>query len=275
MQYSASMAAREGWDATTGNLWAVPSGEQAAGYTTGSGVAWTAAQWHAYPGAVRICQDDGLTDDTADVADVERFAGTPAQAGDWYQRATAAWNAGRRPGQRKPAIYTSFDNIANVGKGLAAAKVKGTPRLFVAYWGIGLSGALAMLERNIGSYYIVGVQYENRREYDADVFNSNWLDLVSAEPKQPAPVPVTDWTAAIVDQLPTLKQGDTGPGVRTVQALLVARYFHVGTTGDVGDGVDGDYGPLTDAAIRTFQGEKKIKVTGITDQLTWPALLGV
>ena len=86
------------FDATHDNIGALPAGAQVAGYTTGTGthIRWTAADFAAHPGAVRIDQDPAASDPTADVLDIEAGAATPASAPGWVRR---AWPAARaRPG---------------------------------------------------------------------------------------------------------------------------------------------------------------------------------
>ena len=75
--------------------------------------------------------------------------------------------------------------------------------------------------------------------------------------------------------MPTILQGATGPAVRTAQGLLLARYYQLGHTGQLGDGLDGAFGPLTDAAVREAQGAAHITVDGIIGPQTWPVLAGI
>lgn len=80
-------------------------------------------------------------------------------------------------------------------------------------------------------------------------------------PKPPAPKPVTIPTV-------TIKRGSTYVnGVRYLQYLLTRNGFKVT--------VDGDFGPLTDAAVRKFQASRRLVVDGIVGPATWKALLGV
>jgi peptidoglycan hydrolase-like protein with peptidoglycan-binding domain len=53
---------------------------------------------------------------------------------------------------------------------------------------------------------------------------------------------------------PLVRKGDRDHPVRTLQYLLRAREHPVG--------VDGIFGPRTDAAVRAFQGEKNLVVDG-------------
>lgn len=66
-----------------------------------------------------------------------------------------------------------------------------------------------------------------------------------------------DWPALIA----TVRLGDTGDAVRAVQTLLPGSLV-----------VDGDFGPLTDAAVRDFQGVFLPPADGIVGPQTWHAL---
>lgn len=72
--------------------------------------------------------------------------------------------------------------------------------------------------------------------------------------------------------MPELAQGAQGGAVRSLQGLLVARGFHLGTTGAAHDGIDGDFGALTHAAVISFQEEMHIAADGIVGPITWPLL---
>ena len=174
-----------GHDATHANISHLPSG-QAAGYTTGSGgIAWTAADWHNHPGAVRICQDNG-SDHTADVLDVERGAATNTDAGRWFKAALGAYQSAARPGQRSPAVYTSASNVTPLVNALIAAGVKDGCALWVANWDLTSAQAVADVENAAGPFPIVGIQYSSGAFYDTDVFSSSWLSRVShARPAAP------------------------------------------------------------------------------------------
>ncbi|HEY9721097.1 MAG TPA: peptidoglycan-binding protein, partial [Oscillatoriaceae cyanobacterium] len=64
---------------------------------------------------------------------------------------------------------------------------------------------------------------------------------------------------------PTLKEGDTGAPVRALQQRLQKLGFNP-------QGIDGDFGPHTEAALKAFQKAKHLKVTGTADKQTWAAL---
>lgn len=140
-----------GADAPGYNISSLPHGLHYAGYTTGSGgVAWTADQWKAHPAAVRICQDVGATDITADVLDVESGAATLSDTPVWAKKAMAAFRDGVRPGQRSPAIYCSRSNVTPVVNALIHGGVESGIKLFVADWSLSKEAAVAELAKSSG-----------------------------------------------------------------------------------------------------------------------------
>jgi peptidoglycan hydrolase-like protein with peptidoglycan-binding domain len=58
----------------------------------------------------------------------------------------------------------------------------------------------------------------------------------------------------------SLKRGSTGANVRYLQTALG------------GLKVDGQFGPITDKAVRAFQAAQGIKVDGIVGPITWGRL---
>jgi peptidoglycan hydrolase-like protein with peptidoglycan-binding domain len=64
---------------------------------------------------------------------------------------------------------------------------------------------------------------------------------------------------------PLVRKGDLEHPVRTLQHLLRARGHQVA--------VDGDFGPLTDAAVRAFQKAEGLSVDGVVGPRTWSAMI--
>lgn len=66
---------------------------------------------------------------------------------------------------------------------------------------------------------------------------------------------------------PLVRRGSEGEWVRYLQDCLTARGFDVGS-----HGVDGDFGPDTEAAVRAYQEWKGLHVDGIVGEDTWGML---
>jgi hypothetical protein len=197
-------------DATHDGIAHLPHG-LAAGYTTGSGgVPWTAADWKAHPGAVRICQDPGATDTTADVLDVERGAATTSVAARWAEAAAANFAAGKRPGQRHPAVYMSLSAVTPVVNALVAGGIHSGVGLWVANWNLTAAEATVLVQHAGGPFPVIGVQYGNRGSYDVSVFSKPWLDAVSGDPP-PHPHPAEG------------PHRHTAPGGRTLAQIAAGR----------------------------------------------------
>lgn len=104
-----------------------------------------------------------------------------------------------------------------------------------------------------------------REIYISGYYNYPWdcvLRYMGAEEKD---APVTDDFV-----LPTLRLGDTGECVRSLQILLIGRKCPCGWYG-----ADGDFGSCTDLAVKDFQEKNGLTVDGICGQNTWKKLLGV
>lgn len=173
----------DAFDATAANFDMLPTHGYHVGYTTGtSDIQWTSGMWARYPRAVRICQDAGATDKTADVVDIERGAATIADAVAWYPEALANFRNGTRPGQRWPACYASMNNITPLANAFIAAKITSGPCLFIADWNNDLASAIAELTHAGGPFPEIGRQFESREFYDCDVLSLAWLQRESAKP---------------------------------------------------------------------------------------------
>ena len=62
-----------------------------------------------------------------------------------------------------------------------------------------------------------------------------------------------------------LKKGSQGKMVMEAQRILKSNSDYIGY-------VDGDFGSITESAVKSFQRRKKLPITGIIDQNTWDAL---
>lgn len=68
--------------------------------------------------------------------------------------------------------------------------------------------------------------------------------------------------------LPELRAGDTGRSVDALQLLLLNAGYPIGPCG-----VDGELGEDTEAALRAFQTDQGLTVTGTTTEITWILLI--
>lgn len=176
------------FDAMGSNAAHLPAG-QAAGYTTGSaGVPWTAEQWAAHPGAVRIDQTPaaGVWDALADVQDYENGAVQLAEVAPRCKLMMAAYHAATRPGQRSPAVYTGARGNATAV--VNALEAGGIPRgiwLAIAAPGMTDEAAQALIEQERGTPWpICWVQNANHGTYDSGWADTLWLSAVSHTPRR-------------------------------------------------------------------------------------------
>ena len=70
--------------------------------------------------------------------------------------------------------------------------------------------------------------------------------------------------ATSVNRLPTLRFGDRGSAVRVLQRLLVSKGYPIK--------IDGDFGVLTETAVKAFQSRRGLTTDGIVGSRTWRAL---
>jgi hypothetical protein len=80
-------------------------------------------------------------------------------------------------------------------------------------------------------------------------------------PTKPTTPPATgtDWTEEIIMSLPTLKQGDRGPAVGRLQALLAAAGYPPRNSFNTKGEPDDDFGDGTGDALAAFQVAKNVK----------------
>ena len=87
--------------------------------------------------------------------------------------------------------------------------------------------------------------------------------------------------ASSVGEMPTLKYGDSGKEVKKLQELLLKNRFKTAIVMVGGKEVrknltqDSKFGTITLSALQRFQGYVGLKQTGICDDQTWMALIGI
>lgn len=84
--------------------------------------------------------------------------------------------------------------------------------------------------------------------------------LITGPAPAPAPVSLGDFPGE-------LRNGATGKAVKTLQTALAAKGFDPGK-------IDGEFGPLTEQALRRFQRINDLTVDGIAGPVSWTALGG-
>src|SRR5947209_8596428 len=76
------------------------------------------------------------------------------------------------------------------------------------------------------------------------------------------------WAALPGDpDTPQLSNGSTGSEVSAIQTVLKNGGFYTGA-------VDGDFGPLTDTAVRAYQTQRGVSIDGVVGDQTWFAPAG-
>lgn len=246
---------------------AFPSGGDAyAGYVDGGegdqpNAAWVAANFpRAHHLSITIFGND------ADCADVESGAMNPGAIAAWFARQVAR-------GVARPVIYASVSVMESAVRPAVAALpgARSAVRLWTAHYqsplGPHICGPSTCGELGVDADGTQWTPSALGRTLDQSLLRDDFFGTLP---------PVTDPTEAIVQQLPTLKLGATGPAVGRVQGLLVAAGYDLGTTGPRKDGIDKSFGPATDKGVRDLQAAAGITVDGVVGPAqTWPALLGV
>ena len=72
-------------------------------------------------------------------------------------------------------------------------------------------------------------------------------------------------SGSVAPYWPTVQMGDTGNDVKSLQMMLNAHGAKLT--------VDGDFGPLTQAAVKSFQSAHKLTVDGVVGPQTWSAVI--
>ena len=116
---------------------------------------------------------------------------------------------------------------------------------------------------------ITAGQYSNPDSViDQTLARLNLVDLLVQVAQASATLPYS--VEALVTQLPILAQGASGPAVRRAQGLLRAA---LPSLGDASLSIDGQFGPTTLNAVRTFQQGAQLTVDGQVGPLTWQKLI--
>ena len=98
-----------------------------------------------------------------------------------------------------------------------------------------------------------------------------YFEEMSCETKAEQPQTPTPETEKVVEvKLSVLTRGAKGDQVKALQAILCGYGYDLGRTG-----IDGDFGPVTEADVRKFQSRKNLETDGKVGPKTWAKLLGL
>ena len=179
---------------------------------------------------------------------------------------------------------TAYTNLIN-GQGDAIATANSSTNAISSYsfdaYGNKTSGsttATPFSYRNQYSDSETGLYYLNARYYDPSAGSFTQEDTYWGSVKSPAslnlygycegnPVMASDPSGHSAYPGSYIRRGSTGSYVSQVQSQLNA-------TIGAGLAVDGDFGPKTEAAVKSFQSSRGLSVDGIVGPLTWGALFG-
>ena len=278
------------YDAIRTNIPSLPHGaQQYAGYSTGLGVVpWSEEDFQQHATALgpclRIDQDPGASDPTADILDVEAGAATVSDCPWWAKRALADFKSARRPGQRSPVIYCSASTVSAVVNSLITGGITSGVGLFVANWSLTEAQALADVLAASGPFPVVGIQFTDAGPYDVSVFRADWLAGQSGKPAPPKPAPapappsIPAWQEAIMNKLPVLTEGDADHAgqvcyVHRMQALIKA----VGEIKSLDlaacQEITATFDAATKAALQQVQGTWNVAADGVCGPVAWSVLI--
>jgi len=199
----------------------------------------------------------------ADGIDVEPGNVNAADARVWVQKKLAA-----DPGFR-PVIYASVQGAPNYGMADILARLNGNRisvsrvRLLSAHygWGPHVCGPDSCRLISVpmdGTQWTSMFKGLNASDVDMSMLAADFFQTQ----------PDSTETEKIMQKLPVVRQGMTGPAVRRVQGLVMAAGVVLT--------LDGVYGARTVAAVQVVQEAAHLAlVDGVVGPKTWPVLLGV
>lgn len=146
------------------------------------------------------------------------------------------------------------------------AAIPDTPGLVVwndGHIGISIDGIHAIEARGF-NYGIVKTRISDRSWTRWGKLPASMLDYESGNVVQE---PADEAECPYAEPAKNLKKGSKGEGVKWIQWMLERCGYSVGS-----DGIDGDFGSTTHAAVTKFQKDHKLEVDGIAGKLTRAAL---
>lgn len=252
-----------------------------AGYTDG--------MWPTFPELVRRFPGHRLLDiavfasDNATCLDIEKGDATVDEAPAWYERQV-------QRGVYRPVLYTSADNLRDLERVMAAAHISREHyRIWSAHYGprAHLCGPRSC---GFGLSVADGTQWTARAlglDLDQSILLPDFFDPRPAPPApKPTPTPapaVPPWQEAMMNALPTLKQGDKDvPGKIEFVGRMQSLIRYIGNVNAIEAAkdlvVDGDFGMKTTnalLAVQSFAGLHNSKEfeNRVCGPDTWPFLV--
>lgn len=114
--------------------------------------------------------------------------------------------------------------------------------------------------------YLTGDTYLKRGDILVKTSGHTAMALEDGAKAGASPRPTEAVVVTMDTPLPLLKKGSKGEAVWAMQTLLTDRGYST-------QGVDGEFGPNTDAALRRFQWAKGLEDDGECGKLTWAKLI--
>ena len=231
-------------------------------------IGYVDGEWPTYKAIVQLFPDaqhlsltvfGGKT--VADGVDCEARDTSPEGAAQWVEYRLQA-------GYVRPVVYASISNMAAVIDALAALDIaREEVRLLSAHYGEG--------EHICGpdSCEYEGIVSEMDGTQWTSTASGRIHSLIDASSLSPSffEAGSESWEEQLVATMPEIKTGSTGKAVSIWQGVLIANDHELGTSGRFRDGVDGNFGDITDEQTRAFQEANHLTVDGEVGQQTWTA----
>lgn len=121
--------------------------------------------------------------------------------------------------------------------------------------------------------------YSRSSSYIAGYGHPLYSDTAEGPAKEanPASAPVEEPVDGSCNvTLPLRRNGDRSAAVKNAQSLLIAKGYYCGGRRFLGkEAPDGDFGPSTETAVKSFQNLRKLQPDGVIGSATWRVLITV